>query len=293
MDLIGEYINGNYTVKIYEDGTKIRETKEDEFISSFPESIDLKITNRCNMGCPYCHEDSTLVGKHGNIFAKFIDTLRPYTEVALGGGNVLEHPHLISLLKKFKNNKVIANMTVNQYHFMAYKDIIDYLIKHDLIKGLGVSLMESNNEFIHEIKKYEHAVIHVINGIVTMDDIEKLYGNNLKILILGYKELRRGEDYYSDEIERNKQLMYNNLGWVIKGFDIVSFDNLAINQLELRRFFKDGFWNEFYMGDEGQFTMYIDLVEEEFAESSTSQVRFTLSDNIDDMFKTVKECRNI
>ena len=50
VDLIGEYINGNYTVKIYEDGTKIRETKEDEFISSFPESIDLKITNRCNMG---------------------------------------------------------------------------------------------------------------------------------------------------------------------------------------------------------------------------------------------------
>ena len=51
MKRIGEYQNGNYTVKIYEDGTKIRENDLDFFESEFPENIDIKITNRCNMGC--------------------------------------------------------------------------------------------------------------------------------------------------------------------------------------------------------------------------------------------------
>lgn len=43
--LLSKYNNGNYTVEIYNDGTKIRETKEEDFIASFPENIDLKITN--------------------------------------------------------------------------------------------------------------------------------------------------------------------------------------------------------------------------------------------------------
>ena len=88
MKLLGSYINGNYHTAIYSDGTKIRETEDDEFIADFPENIDIKITNQCDMGCPMCHEDSKSDGKHGDSMnAKFIDTLRPYTELAIGGGN--------------------------------------------------------------------------------------------------------------------------------------------------------------------------------------------------------------
>lgn len=43
------------------------------------------------------------------------------------------------------------------------------------------------------------------------------------------------------------------------------------------------------MGDDGQFTMYIDLVNNQFAKNSTSTIRYDLLDNIDDMFKIVKE----
>ena len=42
--LLSEYINGNYKVKIYSDGTKVRYSNEDEFHPIFPESINLKIT---------------------------------------------------------------------------------------------------------------------------------------------------------------------------------------------------------------------------------------------------------
>jgi organic radical activating enzyme len=70
------------------------------------------------MNCAYCHEDSTISGKHGDILnPKFIDTLRPYTEIAIGGGNPLSHPVLIEFINILKSRNIIANITVNQVHF--------------------------------------------------------------------------------------------------------------------------------------------------------------------------------
>jgi hypothetical protein len=42
------------------------------------------------------------------------------------------------------------------------------------------------------------------------------------------------------------------------------------------------------MGNDGQFTMYIDLVKKQFARSSISTQRYEILDNIEDMFKVVK-----
>lgn len=289
MKLLGGYKNGNYTIKIYDDGTKIRETNEDVFISSFPECIDLKITNKCDIGCLYCHEDSNILGEHGDILnAEFIDTLKPYTELALGGGNVLCHPDLLEFLHKLRSNDIISNITVNQEHFMKNQKLIKYLMNNDLIKGLGVSLINPTDEFISSIKQCPNAVIHVINGIVSLEDLQKLYSNNLKLLILGYKEFRRGESYYCQSVEDKKKVTYENICDIIKGFKVVSFDNLAIKQLELKRVFSDIDWNEFYMGDDGQFTMYVDLVKKHFARNSTSTIRYDLMNDITDMFNIVK-----
>jgi len=289
MKMLGKYINGNYTIKIYEDGTKIRETEDDVFISSFPESIDLKITNKCNMGCLYCHEDSNIDGKHGDVLnTKFLDTLKPYTELALGGGNILEHPDLPELLRNLKFRNILANITLNQKHFMENRKLVEFLVKHNLIRGLGVSLVSPTNEFITAIKQYPNAVIHVINGVVTLEELKKLYDNNLKVLILGYKEFRRGKNFYSKEVEDNKQIIYDNISDIIKGFKVVSFDNLAIKQLELKRIFSNKDWNEFYMGDDGQFTMYIDLVNKKFARNSISETKYDLLDDITDIFNVVK-----
>jgi len=288
--LLGEYINGNYNVKIFSTGTKIRETDEDIFIPLFPECIDLKITNQCDKTCAWCHEDSKLNGKHANILnTELINTIKPYTELAIGGGNPLSHPDLIPFLNDLKFKNIIANITVNQTHFISHQELIKKLVKKDLIKGLGISLTDPNNKFINIVKQYPNAVIHIINGITTLDYLRKLYNNDLKILILGYKEIRRGKNYYSSKIEINKDEIYKNITEIIKGFKVVSFDNLAIKQLELKRIFSDKNWNEFYMGDDGQYTMYIDLVEEEFALSSTSTKRYKITNNIIDMFNMIKK----
>lgn len=238
MSLLGIYKNGNFTTKIFSDGTKIRETEDDEFIPEFAENMDIKISNYCDMGCKFCHEGSTRNGKHGDILnQKFIETLHPYQEVALGGGDATSHPDLIPFLHKLNDRKVIVNMTVNQLHFEQKQELIKKLVDEKLIYGLGVSLVNPTDEFISLIQQYPNAVIHVINGVLKPSDIATLSNKNLKMLILGYKQLRRGNEWYSEDYENisiKQMWLKENLGGIINNFKVVSFDNLAIEQLEVQ-----------------------------------------------------------
>lgn len=293
MGLLGRYKNGNFVTTILSDGTKIRETEDDEFIPSFAENMDIKICNYCDMGCKFCHEGSTINGKFGNILnEKFVDTLHPYQEVAIGGGDATSHPDLIPFLQKLKKKKVIANMTVNQIHFEKKQELIKKLVDEKLIYGLGVSLVNPTKHFIELIKQYPNAVIHVINGVLKPSDIKTLENNNLKMLILGYKHLRRGNEYFEEEqndIETKQQWLYENLEDIIQKFKVVSFDNLAIEQLDVKRLLTQEEWDEFYMGRDSEFTYYIDMVEKKFAKSSTAPFdkRYDLLDSVDDMFNVI------
>ena len=295
MELLGRYKNGNFNVVLFNDGTKIRETDDDELIPDFAESMDIKICNCCDIGCKFCHEGSTKDGKLGDILnEKFIDTLYPYQEVAIGGGDVTSHPDLIPFLQRLKAKNVIANITVNQIHFERKQELIRKLVDEKLIYGLGVSLVNPTEHFLGLIKQYPNAVIHVINGILSESDVKKLENNNLKMLILGYKHLRRGNDYFAadqTEIENKQHWLYENLEDIADKFKVVSFDNLAIEQLQVKRLLTDEEWDEFYMGDDSEFTYYIDMVERKFAKNSTAPMdqRYDLLDSTDDMFNKIRK----
>lgn len=286
-----KYNNGNYIVKFNtENGTKIRMTNDEVFKPAFAENCDVKITDRCDGGCQFCYEGCTVMGKHGDILnTKFLDTLHPYTELAING-NDLTHPDLIPFLEKLKKKNIIVNMTVNQIHFEAKEDFIKKLINKKLIYGLGVSLRSPTKRFIEKIKNYPTAVIHTINGILTKEDFNALKNNGLKVLVLGYKDLRRGVDYHDSnrsEIENNQNWLSNNLSDFINGFDTVSFDNLGLKQLPVKDLMTEKEWESFYMGDDGGYTFYLDLVENTFAKNSVSMKRYPIMDNIDDMFNVI------
>ena len=297
MKILGMYRNGNFTTTLFSDGTKIRETEENNFIPKFAESMDIKITNQCDMGCPFCHENSIVNGKHGDILnEKFINTLHPYQEVAIGGGDVTSHPDLIPFLRKLKERKIIANITVNQIHFMKKQELIKQLIDEKLTYGLGISLVNPTEKFITLIKQYPNAVIHVINGVLKPEDVAALENNNLKMLILGYKHFRRGNDYFGDKqikIENNQKWLYDNLSDIISKhkFFVLSFDNLAIEQLKVKRLLPEDEWDEFYMGDDAEFTYYIDMVERKFAKNSTAPIdeRYELMGSVDEMFERIRK----
>lgn len=282
MDNIVTYQNGNYTVELnLDNGTKTRENDLSFFKADFPESADICITRFCPIGCKFCHENATLEGKSGDImgekFQNLLKSFHEYTEIAVGGGAVTSHPDLIPFLRKCKELKLIPNITVHQFEFMKNQELIEQLVNEKLVYGIGVSLVDPlQPQFLKTISKYPNLVLHVINGIVTMDTLRALKNRNLKILILGYKTVRRGEEYikedWAKELVVNKQkAIYDNLGRMIdeKWFSVISFDNLAIKQLEPKRLMSEEDWNTMYMGEDydnmSSASMYIDAVEMQFA----------------------------
>lgn len=322
------YKNGNYIVKIHlGTGTKIRQNNLDYFDPDTIESCDVKITNYCSGagnrinistknilpdfkedkvnsygGCPFCHEGSSPLGKHGDILSpSWLDKLHPYCEIAIGGGNPLAHPDLEKFLIKCKERKHIPNMTVNQTHFEKEFDRVYKLTQEKLIFGLGISLVKVTPEFINLVKKIPTAVIHVINGIVSEEELKLLANNNLKILILGYKEVRRGKKLYEkipEYINEKKESLKNLLPTIIKEnwFDVVSFDNLALKQLDVKSLMSEEQWNKFYQGDDGldgeqtSATFFVDMVERKFARNScaSEEQRYPIMETAEEMFNFLK-----
>jgi len=292
MKKLSTYKNGNYTVNIYNDGTKERITYQDEFIPSFAECCDVKITDKCDGGCDFCYEGCTPAGKHADILKyEFLDTIKPFTELAING-NDLTHPQLLPFLEKMKKQNVIVNMTVNQIHFMRKYDLIKNLIDENLIKGLGVSFNHENEDFLKKAKTISsNVVIHVINGVVTKKQMYLLVKFKLKVLILGYKELRRGVEYLSNntgKIKENQKMLYDNISFLTQLLPVVSFDNLAIEQLKIKRLLSNEEWKEFYMGDDGNYTFYLDLVEGEYAMNSLCQNKHPIKDDVVEMFSFIR-----
>ena len=289
------YKNGNSTVIINSvDGTKERITEDDDFDLAFPETIDINCTTFCTGGCPFCYAECSPYGKHAELMGqKFIDTLHPYTEVALQV-NDLTHPELIDFLQKLKKRKIFANITVNQIHFQQKEEFIKRLVDADLVKGIGISLMNPTQDFIMKVKKYPNAVIHTINGILKASDIEALRDQNLKVLILGYKNKGRGVQYFNDNevnIVARQRYLYDVLATLPSHFKVLSFDNLALEQLDVKRILSPQQWEEIYLGDEGTSSMFIDLVSGKFGVSSlcVESEMHPLLDNIKDMFQIVKK----
>ena len=77
---------------------------------------------------------------------------------------------------------------------------------------------------------------------------------------------------------------------IINGFKVVSFDNLAIEQLHIKDKLSDKEWETFYGGDDGTVTFFIDLVKGVFARNSLSQIVYPIGDKtIDEMFEIIKK----
>ena len=289
---IGQYVNGNYGVGMFEDGTKVRQTKDDEFIPSIPESMDVTITENCSVGCQFCYLGCTKEGKHGDLSYDFLNHLNPYTEMAING-NDMNHPDLIPFLEKLKEQKVFANITLNQVQFEKNIDLLKKLRDDKLIWGIGVSLTNATLKLAVELSEFPNAVIHTINGLLTSNDVKILGDKGLKVLVLGYKHKGRGDEFYEknkERIDANQKWLDENLAEVTKKFEVFSFDNLSIEQLPSVREVVGDDWDEFYMGDDGMYTFFIDLVHGTFAKNSTIKECFPIEGrSVNEMFNFIRE----
>lgn len=283
------YRNGNVLVRICEDGTKYRFTPEGSVAApEFPESIDLKITGFCEENCPMCHENADSYGSHASLSHPLLESIPAYTELAIGGGNPMTHPDLYSFLQRMKKQRVICNITVHYNQFMKNIDTLRSWQAEGLIHGVGVSVHHPLQETT-VLKAFPHLVVHTIAGVANTETFKSLADKNLTLLILGYKDFGRGTGYHrqNEDVERKIQWVADHVADLSEHFRSICFDDLAVWQLDLKNKINPAVWQQFYMGGDGQFTMYVDLVRGEYAASSTAERRTIFSDDIRDLFSRI------
>ena len=88
-----------------------------------------------------------------------------------------------------------------------------------------------------------------------------------KLLVLGEKDFGFNRGKVNLDTPEHKQWK-SNIMQLTKIFDIVSFDNLGLQQLEIRGKITDEEYKSFYQGEH---SMYINAVEQYFAPSSRTR----------------------
>lgn len=283
---ISSYQNGGYKVQLFDNGTKVRTTLDASKPPKLPEQMDLKITDWCDAGCAWCHEQSTTKGQHADLdkTLKLLSDLPVGAEVAIGGGDPLSHPDFVDFVRALRAQGAVPSVTVNGRHFNRHRDVLEMLTSEKNLFGVGFSYHDQLPDW-----DYEHLVVHLIAGINSpsvMDEARRRY----KLLLLGYKQHGRGAKLFrvrSKQVNDNISQWYRELAWVGKKHH-VSFDNLAIEQLNPKRLFKqEAQFEQQYMGAEGLFSMYIDAVTQTYGLSSYDATRYEWS-NLKDMFACVR-----
>ena len=119
---------------------------------------------------------------------------------------------------------------------------------------LGISLMDCIDSDLDKLNKniYEKITKVAKNLVSTGQEIEKDFGFNINKVNLD---------------SANHKNWYRKTVTLLDDFEVVSFDNLALEQINFRRFITDEHWNSAYQGEH---SMYINAVSGYFAPSSRS-----------------------
>lgn len=301
MQKLFDCINGNAQITLFDDGTRIIASNDDCLNLDTPLSLDIKLTNKCFNACAYCYEQSNNNGKSGNLDYNFLNSLPSTCEYNVGGGNIFDDWELFyDFAYKIGKAKGIMNTTVNLKDFMENAELLWNLQDLELLRGIGVSynreLFTSKDFNIGFFKVFwnDNNIMHIINGLITKEDLWLIKNAGVKkILVLGMKNFGNGKTYlssHSKEISENSKSL---VGWLKQtNFDIVSYDNLALAQLNLKDGLNVKTWNALYQGEDGTTSFYIDLTEGKFARNSITpkDKRHNIGElSIKEMFNIIKD----
>ena len=290
--ILAQYQNGNANIELLDDGTRTI-LFEEKLKLEFPLNIDIRVSGGCSLGfnpktgksvCGYCHESARTDGDECNYdeLKSVLFGLPEGIELAIGGNKLTAK--LRNFLIWCQKKGYVCNLTVNHLQINKFENTLRSYLDLGLIKGLGISYRKGtpinfNEYFIN----HPNVILHVIAGIDDVDDILSLPFK--KVLVLGYKRFGFGEDYYCDEIESNIQRWYWWAKKIIDEKDVVSFDNLALEQLNIKRFFPDDKWDEI---NQGEHSIYINAVGKYLSPSSRSEEKVNWGEiSVKEYFKQI------
>lgn len=196
---------GHWTLFSKHTGAKVRFSFDDQevpSVSTFPELIDIKITDWCAEGCEYCYQGSTTKGKHAN--SSYISSVAhtcsemKVFEVAIGGGEPTAHPSFTHILRTFKQCGVTASFSTRSLAWM--KNTKKAREISELCGSWAFSVdkaMDVRNALSAATEAgIKKPVIHIVFGAnpwETTEDLIRLCSDlGLDIVLLGFKTTGRG-----------------------------------------------------------------------------------------------------
>ncbi|UQN06551.1 radical SAM protein [Deinococcus sp. QL22] len=236
-----------------------------------PELLDVKLTDRCSVGCSFCYQDSRPDRDHARLDdVAFIAQQAGQAgvfEVALGGGEVSEFPPFLEVLRLFRQAGVVPNFTTRRPAWVAerWSDL------RDLAGGFAVSVATAQEVeevarlFPQGTRREGQVNLHLVMGTlsrpVTLDLIRRAGHHRLRVTLLGFKAVGRGAGYTA----RPHDWWVEDLPRYVQ-HAAVSIDTAlaAQHESEMARLLQPGT----YHVEEGRFSAYVDAVQMTLAPSS-------------------------
>lgn len=289
---LSRYLNGNYYVEVYDDGTKVKvlaDNKAKEFIPAFPDSVILKLTHFSQTSEQLVAIDGTesisvVPGRTlANInYNPILMDLKPYTEVTIVD-KPLSHPAMLKFIQNLHGKQISVNLVVEQADLiedMAHTGIVTQLVSGGHIKNLIVILSDSTDDGLFSVfKELANVIVQIPINKVTEDDLERLAINYVSLKLVGVAN-------ETDLASVDKDNILQKLKKVNHKFTVISFDKLAISQLGIsdRQIDKCSY---FVCKTNSRHSMYIDLVTNIYAKTPYSANKFlikTPNETLTDMF---------
>lgn len=258
-----------YTLIDRTNGNRLRLSFNDTPItySSFPQLVDLKITDYCDKGCTFCYQSSTTEGQHGNKYwiEQVINKLAESEclEIALGGGEPTSHPDFIDILKHIKYRGMLANFTTKSIKWL--RNSINYQPILDNTNSIAVSVSSGAelNTFLVALEDIGYSPnqinlsVQVVLGAVTKDALKEIkricHFEHLRLTLLGFKEVGFGETYPKIEyLSWIEEFMFDKKKRVN-----ISIDSALMAEIE-PILAKNNVDPKLYTDKEGHFSCYID-----------------------------------
>lgn len=191
---------------------------DDPSFAPVPELADISISNHCSKGCSFCYKNSRINYSFMSVedYCFVLDSLchpqyGSVFQVALGGGEPLEHPQLYDILDSTIDRGIVPNMTTNG--LLLNESTVDKLSSRIGALAISVTDIQSIDSSVISLL-YDHNIKTNIHYVLSSRNLSQAYQivngefNNLisavnSIVFLTYKPAGRGKaDYVMKENEQ-------------------------------------------------------------------------------------------